>query len=61
MAGDNALHGPGWFRTENWRLIWSKTASFAANVGRYTAPSDGAYLVNINARVDGTNVKPHIT
>jgi len=52
MAADSATHGTGWFRTENWRQIWSKTTSFATATGRYTAPADSAYLINMNARID---------
>jgi len=50
---ENPLHGIGWFRTSTWHNIWSNTAGFAVSSGRYTAPTDGAYLVNMNARLDG--------
>lgn len=52
MAADSPTHGRGWFRTQKWRKIWSRTNSFATTTGRYTAPADGAYLINMNARID---------
>ena len=54
-------HRAGWYETKYWRTtgqspryatLFHNTESLDLTSGRYTAPTAGAYMVHMNARID---------